>query len=90
MKDLKNKLSLEFEMKDLGSANKILLVQIRIDRRQRRLLSQGDNFQKLLDRFGMTDYKSVKVPLAPHLSVQAMMDLKVKRSSWIKFPMLLL
>lgn len=65
VKDIKEKLSLEFEMKYLWNSNKILAIKIKRDRRQRILqLSWGDYFQKLLDKFGMPNYKLVKVPLA--------------------------
>lgn len=70
VEDIKHKLSLEFEIKDLGNANKILGIQIKRGKRQGRLeLSQQQYFQKLLDRFCMTDCKSVKVPLAPHFKL---------------------
>ena len=64
---LKTLLNKEFDMKDLGSAKKILGMEIRRDRASRRLwLSQCSYVEKVLDRFSMGNAKPVSTPLANH------------------------
>nr|GEW83047.1 Gag-Pol polyprotein [Tanacetum cinerariifolium] len=56
---LKAQLAREFEMKDLGPANKILGMQIHRDRVSRKIwLSQKSYVNKILQRFNMQDYES--------------------------------
>ncbi|KAE8659117.1 hypothetical protein F3Y22_tig00116964pilonHSYRG00115 [Hibiscus syriacus] len=53
-------LAREFEMKDLGSANKILGMQIHRDRNNRKIwLSQKNYLKKILSRFNMQDYQTL-------------------------------
>ena len=61
---LKDELSSEFEMKDLGPATKILEMHIIRDRVSKTLfLSQTGYMEKVLGRFGMIDSKPVSTPL---------------------------
>ncbi|KAJ4703438.1 Retrovirus-related Pol polyprotein from transposon TNT 1-94 [Melia azedarach] len=69
---LKDLLSVEFEMKDLGAARKILGMEIYRDRSKKKLfLSQKGYIQKILSRFGMSTAKAIDTPSAAnaHLSV---------------------
>ncbi|KAJ4723126.1 Retrovirus-related Pol polyprotein from transposon TNT 1-94 [Melia azedarach] len=69
---LKDILSVEFEMKDLGAARKILGMEIYRDRSKKKLfLSQKGYIQKILSRFGMSTAKPIDTPSAAnaHLSV---------------------
>ena len=64
---LKSLLHKEFEMKDLGAAKKILGIEIRRDRRARKLwFSQKNYIRKVLKKFSMLDAKPVSTPLANH------------------------
>jgi hypothetical protein len=64
---LKSKLGKEFETKDLGAAKKILGMEIRRERTNRKLfLSQKGYLERVVERFGMKGAKSVVTPLAPH------------------------
>uniref|UniRef100_A0A2N9GFK1 CCHC-type domain-containing protein n=1 Tax=Fagus sylvatica TaxID=28930 RepID=A0A2N9GFK1_FAGSY len=64
---LKSLLHKEFEMKDLGVAKKILGMEIRRDRKARKLwLSQKNYIRKVLKKFSMLDAKPVSTPLANH------------------------
>jgi hypothetical protein len=57
---LKAQLAREFEMKDLGPANKILGMQIHRDRVSRKIwLSQKSYVKKILQRFNMQDCKPI-------------------------------
>ncbi|KAH9734072.1 Integrase catalytic domain-containing protein [Citrus sinensis] len=56
IQELKAQLAREFEMKDLGPANKILGMQIHRDRNNRKIwLSQKNYLKKILRRFNMQD-----------------------------------
>ncbi|KAJ4705295.1 Retrovirus-related Pol polyprotein from transposon TNT 1-94 [Melia azedarach] len=69
---LKDLLSVEFEMKDLGATQKILGMEIYRDRSKKKLfLSQKGYIQKILSRFGMSTAKPIDTPSAAnaHLSV---------------------
>ncbi|KAJ4717014.1 Retrovirus-related Pol polyprotein from transposon TNT 1-94 [Melia azedarach] len=69
---LKDLLSVEFQMKDLGAARKILGMEIYRDRSKKKLfLSQKGYIQKILSRFGMSTTKPIDTPSAAnaHLSV---------------------
>jgi len=70
---LKKALSIEFEMKDLDPAQKILGMEICKDRCKGILhLSQGCYIKKILDRFGMKKSKPMKTPLPGHISLSKM------------------
>ena len=65
---LKERLSGEFAMKDLGAAKQILGMRITKDRKNRKLkLSQDEYVAKLLKRFKMEGAKPVSTPLANHI-----------------------
>ncbi|KAL4292152.1 hypothetical protein GQ457_14G024210 [Hibiscus cannabinus] len=69
---LKDLLSQEFDMKDLGAAKKILGMEIHRDRSSRKLwLSQQSYVEKVLDRFGMSNAKPVSTPLANHFKLSS-------------------
>jgi hypothetical protein len=64
---LKVLLSREFDMKDLGTAKKILGMEILKDRDAKRLwLSQAGYVKKVLEWFSMENTKPVTTPLANH------------------------
>lgn len=64
IKELKTLLSKEFDMKDLGSAQKILGMEIKRDRKAEKLwLSQVKYIQKVFERFNMIDADPVSTPL---------------------------
>ena len=67
---------LEFEMKDLGEAKKILGLEIHRDRVQGKIcLSQKQYLKKILYRFGMdAKTKPVSTPLASHFKLSAAMS----------------
>ena len=63
----KSLLRKEFEMKDLGAAKKILGMEIRRNRKARKLwLSQKNYIKKVLEKFSMLDAKPMSTPLANH------------------------
>ena len=58
--EFKSMLSKEFDMKDLGSAKKILGMEIHMDMKSRRQwLSQQGYVEKVLDKFNMSNAKLV-------------------------------
>ena len=60
-------LSREFDMENLGSAKKILGMEIRRDRDTKRLwLSQAGYVKKVLEMFSMENAKPISTPLANH------------------------
>ena len=62
--ELKAELSKEFDMKDLGKAQRILGMEIFRDRKRRELrLTQAQYIEKVLARFGMEKAKPVGTPL---------------------------
>ncbi|KAE8664908.1 hypothetical protein F3Y22_tig00112738pilonHSYRG00917 [Hibiscus syriacus] len=64
IEELKAQLAREFEIKDLGSGNKILGMQIHRDRSNRKIwLSQKNYLKKILSRFNMQDCKPISTPL---------------------------
>ncbi|CAM8982734.1 unnamed protein product [Rhodiola kirilowii] len=68
--DLKKQLSSQFEMKDLGPANKILGMQIVKDRTKGTLfLNQTGYLTKLVNNVEMSDAKSVLIPIAHHFKL---------------------
>ena len=57
-------------MKDLGSASKILGMQVKRDRSAKTLfLTQAGYIKKVLNKFGMVDVKEVSTPLATHFKL---------------------
>ena len=59
--------NIEFEMKDLGAATKILGMQIIRDKHSKTLyISQADYVKKVLTRFNMEDSKPVTTLLLAH------------------------
>lgn len=66
IEELKRKLIAEFEMNDLGSAKKILGIDIFRNRPNTIFPSQKDYLEKILNRFGMQQAKPVSTPLAHH------------------------
>eukprot|EP00253_Pinus_taeda_P012410 PITA_12410 len=69
-KDLRNYLGfeepivLQFDMKDLGAANYILVMEIKRDRAKKKLwLNHRKYLETILQRFNMYDSKPVKVPI---------------------------
>ncbi|KAE8667060.1 Retrovirus-related Pol polyprotein from transposon TNT 1-94 [Hibiscus syriacus] len=75
IEDLKVKLAREFEMKDFGSANKILGMQIYRDRTNRKIwLSQKNYLKKILSRFNMQDCKPISTPLPINFKLSSSMS----------------
>ncbi|KAH9684587.1 hypothetical protein KPL70_013604 [Citrus sinensis] len=70
---LKKQLASEFEMKDLGDAQRILGMEIRRDKKNGSVwLTQKSYLKKVLERFGMDDKtKPVCTPLAPHFKLSS-------------------
>ena len=65
--NLKQKLSKQFEMKDLGAAKQILGMRIKRDTNSRTLLLSQDKYiDKVLSRFNMQNAKVVSTPLGVH------------------------
>lgn len=65
--NLKQELSKQFAMKDLGSAKQILGMRIKRDTKSRTLvLSQAEYIKKVLSRFKMQNAKPVSTPLGAH------------------------
>ena len=69
---IKDQLNVEFYMKDLGAAKKILGMEIMRDREEKTLhLSQKNYIEKVLRRFNMHDAKPVTTPLAAHFKLSS-------------------
>ncbi|KAK9200365.1 hypothetical protein WN944_015562 [Citrus x changshan-huyou] len=74
VQELKAQLAREFEMKDLGPANKILGMQIHRDRNNRKIwLSQKNYLKKILRPFNMQDCKSISTPLPINFKLSSSM-----------------
>lgn len=72
IKVLKDQLSSQFEMKDLGAARKILGIDIIRDRVHGTLkLSQADYLKKVLKTYNMENAKSVNTPTESHFKLRA-------------------
>ena len=73
---LKTQLSLEFEIKDLGKAKKILVMEIARDRLKCTIhLTQKQYLTKKLQHFGMdSKTKLVRTPLARHFKLSALLS----------------
>lgn len=75
IQELKDRLSGEFEMKDLGKASRILGMDIIRDRKKGTLiLSQGKYIQKVLKTFGMQGAKSVMTPTSSQFSLRSLTE----------------
>uniref|UniRef100_A0A803P381 Integrase catalytic domain-containing protein n=1 Tax=Cannabis sativa TaxID=3483 RepID=A0A803P381_CANSA len=61
--------SVEFKMKDLGEAKRILGIDIKRDRPERLSLSQKGYIEKLIDKFCMNEAKFVSTFLAQHFKL---------------------
>ncbi|KAG8499853.1 hypothetical protein CXB51_006283 [Gossypium anomalum] len=87
---LKTQLNLEFEMKDLGEAKKILGMERWKDRAHDRVsLSQKQYLKKVLQQFGMNEHtKPVSTPLASDfkLSVQLSPSTNTEQEYMLQFP----
>ena len=73
IQDLKTQLFSKFDMKDLGTANYILGMEIKRDREKRKLwLNQRKYVKTILQRFNMHDSKRVNVliPVGVKLSTE--------------------
>jgi hypothetical protein len=72
VKELKEKLASNFDMKDLGAAKKILGMTITRDRKKKEItLSQQQYIDKVVERFGMADAKIAPLPLAGHFRLSS-------------------
>jgi hypothetical protein len=70
--ELKAQLSHEFDMKDLGSAKKILGMEIQRDRHAGTLfLSQKSYIEKVLEKYNLSNCKSVATPFASHFKLSS-------------------
>ncbi|KAE8672007.1 macrophage erythroblast attacher-like isoform X1 [Hibiscus syriacus] len=75
IEELKAQLAREFEMKDLGSANKIIGMQIHRDKSNRKIwLSQKNYVKKILSRFNMQDCKPIPTPLPINFKLSSSMS----------------
>ena len=75
VQELKAQLAREFDMKDLGPANKILGMQIHRDRDARKIwLSQKNYVNKILRRFNMQDCKPISTPLPINYKLSSSMS----------------
>nr|GEX07324.1 Gag-Pol polyprotein [Tanacetum cinerariifolium] len=72
---LKAQLAREFEMKDIGPANKILGMQIHRDRVSRKIwLSQKSYVKKILQRFNMQDCKPISITFPTDVKLSSKMS----------------
>lgn len=62
----------EFDMKDLGSAGKILGLELKKDKKNRILFLSWEKYiTKVLEKFTMTNNKDVQIPLAPRFRLSS-------------------
>ena len=74
IQELKAQLAREFDMKDLGPANKILGMQIHRDKKDRKIwLSQKNYLKKILQRFNMQECKPISTPLPMNFKLSSSM-----------------
>jgi hypothetical protein len=70
--ELKAQLSHEFDMKDLGPAKKILGMEIQRDRRASTIfLSQKSYIEKVLEKYNLSNCKSIVTPFASHFKLSS-------------------
>ncbi|KAE8680428.1 putative Double Clp-N motif-containing P-loop nucleoside triphosphate hydrolases superfamily protein [Hibiscus syriacus] len=75
IEELKAQLAREFEMKDLGSVNKIIGMQIHRDKSNRKIwFSQKNYLKKILSRFNMQDCKPISTPLPINFKLSSSMS----------------
>lgn len=75
VQELKAQLAREFDMKDLGPANKILGMQIHRDRKDRKIwLSQRNYLRKILQHFNMQDCKQISTPVPINYKLSSSMN----------------
>lgn len=89
IKNIKQRLKQEFEMKDLGCAKRILGMEIKRNRSNQTLfLTQQTYILKMLTRFSMNEAKVVTLPLASHFkfSVEQCPKSEFERSRMDKIP----
>jgi hypothetical protein len=61
---VKTQLSSKFDMKDLGASNFIFGMEIKVDRKKRKLwLNKRKYVETILQRFNMKECKPIKVPI---------------------------
>lgn len=73
---LKEVLSSEFEMKDMGAASRILGIDIKRDRKEGVLyLSQKNYLEKVLKRFNMSEARSTTTPMGSHFKLSSVRDI---------------
>ncbi|KAE8691518.1 Vacuolar-sorting receptor 1 [Hibiscus syriacus] len=87
--NLKQKLSKQFAMKDLGAAKQILGMRIKRDTKSGTLmLSQTEYINKVLSRFNMQNAKPVSTPLGVHfrLSKDQSPKTEEERAHMVKMP----
>ncbi|KAE8697282.1 omega-6 fatty acid desaturase, endoplasmic reticulum isozyme 1 [Hibiscus syriacus] len=85
--NLKQKLSKQFAMKDLGAAKQILGMRIKRDTKSGTLiLSQAEYINKVLSRFNMQDAKPISTPLGVHfrLSKEQSPNTEEERAHMVK------
>ncbi|KAH9722865.1 Dipeptide epimerase [Citrus sinensis] len=90
IQELKAQLAREFEMKDLGPANKILWMQIHRDKNNRKIwLSQKNYLKKILRHFNMHDCKSMSTPLLVNFKLSSSMcpNNEIERKEMSRVPM---
>lgn len=77
MEGLKQMLSFEFDMKDLGLTKKILGVKIKRNRSKSLIfISQEKCLTKVLDTYKMLDSKPVQTSLAAHFKLSDLLSKK--------------
>ena len=89
IKELKEKMSGEFEMKDMGKASRILGMDIIRDREKGTLiLSQRKYIEKVIKTFGMQDAREVVTLTASHFKLRSLTDdeWKVEASHMERIP----
>ncbi|WVZ16676.1 hypothetical protein V8G54_009658 [Vigna mungo] len=89
IRSLKQQLSKEFDMNDLGPAKRILGMQITRDKQKCILqLSQAEYINRVLQRFNMRDAKAVSTPLANHfhLSKEQSPQIEKEKESMAEIP----
>jgi len=87
---LKEKLNGEFEMKDLGPAKRVLGIDILRNRDKCELfLSQLSYLKKVVERFRMSNSKTVSTPLGHHtkLSIKQFLNPRMRSKQWKVLPM---
>lgn len=75
VKKIKEQLSLEFDMKDMGPASRILGIGIKRDRKKGILyMSQSSYIKKVIQRFHMNEAKITETPVGAHFKLAAVKD----------------